>query len=137
MSGACVGIDGNEEADAATRNAADSPRIDAIAIPSDDRKIAATSTIINVWQQMRNTRQSKRAAVKQSVRKWQVAGVRSPREQVCIMILRVGHTKLTPSYLLQGQERPACTYGAALTVKHVIEDCSALAELRQRTQSKR
>ena len=46
-------------------------------------------------------------------------------------MLQIGHTNLTPSYFLQEQEQPVCTCGEALTVKHIIKDCSDLAELRQ------
>ena len=45
-----VGIESNEETDVAAKNAADSPWVDAIAIRPDDGKVAATSTIINMWQ---------------------------------------------------------------------------------------
>ena len=38
-----VDIEGNEEADAAAKHAVDSPQVDAIAIQSDDAKVAATT----------------------------------------------------------------------------------------------
>ena len=43
---------GNEEADAAARNAANGTGIDEIAILTDSAKVAVTTTIINAWQQM-------------------------------------------------------------------------------------
>ena len=55
---------------------------------------------------------------------------------VCITRLRVGHTNLTSSYLVQGQEQPVCICGGACMVKHVTEAISGLTELRQRYEVK-
>ena len=46
-----VGIQSNEEADAAARNAADSPQVDAIVIQPEDATVVTTTNIINVRQQ--------------------------------------------------------------------------------------
>ena len=80
------GTEGNEEADAAARHAADSQVI-AITIRHDDAKVAVTTTIINVWQKMWNERQGKVSAVKKSVRKRQVGDDQRRREQVWITLL--------------------------------------------------
>ena len=59
-----VGIEGKEEADAA-----DNPEFDATATRPEDAKVAATTSIINVFQRIWIARHSKVSAVKQSVHK--------------------------------------------------------------------
>ena len=57
----------------------------------------------------------------------------SHADRVVINRLRIGHTRLTNSYLLKGENQPecqACQY--ALTVKHILIDCTHLSAVRQR-----
>ena len=63
----CPGHVGNEEADAAARHAPGSPEVYPVSIRPDDPNVATTATIINVWQQMRNSHQTKLSAVKLSL----------------------------------------------------------------------
>ena len=51
----------------------------------------------------------------------------SRREEVVIHRLRIGHTRLTHSYLMEGKTNPpVCPYcnNAELTVKHIMIDCT-------------
>nr|CAI5836232.1 unnamed protein product [Callosobruchus analis] len=46
------------------------------------------------------------------------------RDQVCFTRVRIGHTHLTTSYLLLGNNHPRCDEcGASLTVNHLITEC--------------
>ena len=48
-------------------------------------------------------------------------------------VIRIGHTRLTHSYLLSGDEPPTCSScGLALTVHHILLDCPDLYNVRQR-----
>jgi len=55
------------------------------------------------------------------------------RYSVFINHLRIGHTRLTNSYLLKGENRPECPIcHSPLTVKHILIDCICFSAARQR-----
>jgi len=57
----------------------------------------------------------------------------SRHDRVVINRLRIGHTRLTISYLLKGESQPQCqACQSALTVKHLLIDCTHLSAVRQR-----
>ena len=57
----------------------------------------------------------------------------SRREAVIINRLKIGHSRLTHSYLLAGEDQPICAAcDAPLTVKHILLDCPALRDIRQK-----
>ena len=85
---------------------------------------------------MWNTRQSKLSAVKQNAHRWEMPRDRSRREKVYVIGLGIEHTSMISSYFLQRQKRSVYAYGGALTVTHILEDCSDLEELRQRHRLK-
>jgi len=54
-------------------------------------------------------------------------------DSVLINRLRIGHTRLTNSYLLKGENQPECQICRSfLTVKHILIDCTCFGEARQR-----
>jgi len=54
-------------------------------------------------------------------------------DPIVISCLRVGHTRLTNLYLLKGENQPECqACQSALTVKHILIDCTHLSAVRQR-----
>jgi len=53
----------------------------------------------------------------------------------CVLInrLRIGHTRLTHSYLLLGDDQPECgTCQCPLTVKHILVECVDLNDVRKK-----
>ena len=53
------------------------------------------------------------------------------REEVVLARLRVGHTRVTHSYLLQGEEQPQCVdCDAPFTVRHFLLECVDFAQVR-------
>ena len=57
----------------------------------------------------------------------------SRRDAVLINRLRIGHTRLTHSYLLSGDDQPVCSAcRSPLTVKHFIIECVNFAAIRSR-----
>ena len=54
----------------------------------------------------------------------QSATYRSRKEQVILDRLRIGHTRLTHSFLLKGEPPPECTTcECQLTIQHILVDC--------------
>jgi len=57
----------------------------------------------------------------------------SRHESVIINRLRIGHTRLTHSYLLSRDDQPTCSScGHPLTVRHILLDCVDLQDVRRR-----
>ena len=72
-------LKGYEDADSAART-----EVDVFNIRPVDLKIVATSAILTSWQQTWHTLCTKLRVVKESIGRWQHAGERNRREQVCL-----------------------------------------------------
>jgi len=54
-------------------------------------------------------------------------------EAIIIISLKIGHSRLTHSYLLSGENQPTCaSCDAPLTVKHIFLDCLDLQDIWQK-----
>ena len=54
------------------------------------------------------------------------------KEQVVLTRCRIGHSRLTHSYLLNNEERPECIpCNSNFSLKHVLIDCVDVADVRQ------
>ena len=130
-----IGISGNEEADKAAKDAL-SLEILPFKVPSNDFKPLIHKFIKTVWQQSWNdpaNRNNKLFAIKPGLGEW-LPGLRiNRREEIILARLRIGHSYITHSYLLKGEEEPQCIpCNAPLTIKHVLVDCLDLAPTRER-----
>jgi len=57
----------------------------------------------------------------------------SRHDRVVINRLRIGHTRFTNACVLKGENQPECqTCQSALTVKHILIDCTHINAVRQR-----
>ena len=57
--------------------------------------------------------------------------VRNIRKEVVLARLRLGHTRVIHSYLLQGEEQPQCVgCEAPFTVRHFLLECGDFAQVR-------
>ena len=128
-------ISGNEEADKAAKDAL-SLEVLSFKVPFSDFKPLINNFIKNVWQQSWSdpaNQNNKLFTIKPGVCEW-LPGLRTNRrEEIILARLRIGHSYITHSYLLKGEEEPQCIpCNAPLTVKHVLVDCVDLAPTRQR-----
>lgn len=56
------------------------------------------------------------------------------KDKITLAWLYIGHIYLTHSYLLKNEDKPTCTTcQAALTVKHILIECTPLAPLRHKS----
>ena len=54
-------------------------------------------------------------------------------DSVLLNRLRVGHSRLTHSYLLSGDDPPTCqSCGIPLTVQHILVECHNLHDIREK-----
>ena len=55
------------------------------------------------------------------------------REEIILARLRIGHTHMTHSYLLKGEDLPECIpCNTTLSVKHLLVECTDLAPYRDK-----
>ena len=128
-------ISGNEEADIAAKDAL-SLEILPFRVPFIDFKPLINNFIKNVWQQSWSdpaNQNNKLCTIKPGLGEW-LPGLRTNRrEEIILARLRIGHSHITHSYLLKGEEEPQCIYcNARLTFNHILVDCADLAPTRQR-----
>ena len=130
-----IGISGNEEADKAAKDAL-SLEILPYRLPFNDFKPLINNFIKNVWQLSWSdpaNQTNKLFTIKPGLGEW-LPGLRTNRrEEIILARLRIGHSHITHSYLLKGEEEPQCIpCNAPLTVNHIFVDCVDLAPTRQR-----
>ncbi len=113
----------------------------ALELPISDFKVSYTDfkPIINAHVQ--NTMQSrwdmltenKLHSIKPTLGEWAPGFRTVRRDEVVLSRLRIGHTRLTHSYLLKGEPAPVCIpCDAPFTVRHILLDCIDFSQSRHR-----
>ena len=131
-----IGVNGNERADSAAKSALDlSP--DNTSIPYTDLKPQINRFFVTKWQQCWNDSiNNKPFQIKPALGEWKfgrLAFRKSRMEQVIISRLRIGHTRLTHSFILEQEQPPQClTCQTPYTIKHILMECGVLATARER-----
>ena len=129
-----VGIKGNERADKLAKEAL-GHNVFATKIPYTDLKPRIYNLIFSKWQnQWDEEPNNKLYKIKPKVRQVYPHSSRcSRREEVVLARARIGHTYITHSFLLKGEQAPACnTCAVPLTVEHILIDCSDYAISRNK-----
>ena len=126
-----IRVSGNERGDLAVKLALDlSPNN--ISIPYTDLKPQINKFFLTKWQQCRNNNiNNKLFQTKPILWEWRPVFRKSRKEQVILSRLRIGHTSLTPSFILkQRQPRQCLTCQTPYTINHVLVECGAQVIMR-------
>ena len=128
-----IGVRGNEKADSAVKLALDLTP-DKSRIPYTDLKPIINKFLHTKWQQQwSNNIHNKLFQIQTTLGEWRPASRKSRREQVVISRLRIGHTRLTHTFILKQEPQPQClTCQATLTVKYILIECRTFAVNRKR-----
>ena len=133
-----VNVAGNEKADTAAKDAALAPtQAPPRAIPHTDMKRQVREAISKRWQEKWNSldREGRKLReIKQDVRRWKSSQNKSRRIETTLSRLRIGHTNITHSYLMQSQANPPeCEIcSVRITVKHLLLECRKYTQARNR-----
>ena len=126
-----IGIQGNEEADKAAKKAL---QIDMCKskIPYTDLKPTIKKFISDKWQKSwDNQTQNKLHEIQEAIGEWPTAYRYIRREEVILARFRIGHTHITRSHLLKGEDAPVCpSCKVQLTTKHILLNCNNLKHIR-------
>lgn len=119
-----VGIQGNELADIAAKQAA-SPdaQITPINIPASDITHTFKSAVNQLWNdEWRSQHHNKLNLIKKTTENWIIPLTR--QQQIKITRLRIGHCLLTHRYILEQRPPDICDQcDVELSVTHIITDC--------------
>ena len=121
-----VGVAGNYRADSlATQAATSNEPLHNIPLPYRDYFPTIRSHLTDLWQaNWTRTAQNKLRVVKPTVSTWQSSTQPNRRHEVVLCRLRIGHTRLTHSYLLSRDPQPYCEDCLVpLTVIHILAEC--------------
>ena len=128
-----VGIKGNEKADIAAKSAL-ALNVSDLKIPFTDFKPSINTFLHNKWQMSWNAAVfNKLHSIKPSLGEWQSNYRIDRKEEVTLARLRIGHTFITHSFLLKGEDWPVCIpCQEPFSVKHVLLDCTDFRFIRSR-----
>ena len=102
-------------------------------IPYTDLKLTISKFLHTKWQQQWNNNiHNKLYQIQPTLGEWRPAFRKSLREQVIISRLRIGHTRLTHSFILKQEPQPQClTCQTTCTVRHILMEYRAFAVIRR------
>ena len=128
-----VGIRGNEAADRAAKGALTSA-VSIAEVPSSDWKPKAIQFVQNLrnrnWAEVQS---NKLKEIVPNLKEHQQLQCHNRREEVVLTRLRIGHSRLTHSFLLKGEPPPEC-FGCntQYTLKHILLECVHFSNIRRR-----
>ena len=119
-----VGIGGNESADKAAKEASTHGQVHRQEVPVPDilayikRKVK--DKWADAWHNIEDNKKLRGIQPTIKLNDWSL----ERKDAVKLTRLRIGHTRLTHSFLLVGEELPWCDVcGEALTVEHILREC--------------
>ena len=130
-----IGLDGSDKVDRAAKIATKLPKItNTTQVPASDLKIYYKNKILVQWEtEWKNQTMSanKLLQIKPFPRIWSSSNRKSRHEEIVITRLRIGHTKLTHSYILARLFPPSCPKcdSENLDTEHLF-NCPQLTHLR-------
>ena len=128
-----MGIRGNEDADRAAKKSLALPQSN-IKLPYTDFNPCINKYIFSKWQlSWNNAVFNKLHDIEPTLGDWHQGNRSVRREEVVLSRCRIGHSHLTHSYLLKGEDQPECVpCQAPLSIKHILIDCVDFAPQRNR-----
>ena len=126
-----IGIQGNEMVDKQAKTSL-SLEPTSFKIPFSNFKPSINKYILEEWQtSWNNSIGNKLLDIKPTIGEYQSVVRNIRREEVVLARLRLGHARVTHSYLLQGEEHPQCVgCDAPFTVRHFLLECGDFAQVR-------
>jgi len=128
-----VNIRGNERADTAAKSALSLP-ITNMRLPARELIPCVSKFCLEEWQDIWDCCEgNKLHSINPTVGIVKHSKNISRYDSVMLNRLRIGHSRVTHSYLFSGDDSPACqSCGIPLTVKHMLVECANLQDIREK-----
>jgi len=128
-----VNIRGNERADTAAKSALSLP-VTNMKLPARELLPCVSNFCLDEWQDIWDCCEgNKLHSIYPTVGILKDSKNISRYDSVLLNRLRIGHSRLTRSYLLSGDDPPTCqSCGIALTVKHILVECRNSHDIREK-----
>lgn len=128
-----AGIAGNERADREAKRAIEDSSLHITELDIKDMKNHIKNKSLAEWNsKWHSTSGNHLREVKNSVLPYKASFTGRRKDDVTLARLRIGHTKLTHSYLLEKKDPPVCTWcNDRLSIKHLIENCPGTENARK------
>ena len=129
-----VGIPQNERADEAAKEAAErDATTGGGSVHYKDYYPVIREKVGMEWAESWLNSGSKLRDLKDNVQPWKFSLQKSRRQEVALCRLRIGHTRLTHSWIIERGQQPVCQdCNVPVTVKHILAECDLHANLRYR-----
>ncbi|KAL1447076.1 hypothetical protein WDU94_015622 [Cyamophila willieti] len=124
------GIRGNELVDNAAKNPLPTSSFIKTCTPEDFKPFISNILKKNwqtQWDSVSNTNKLK--SIKPVIGKWSSSSQDKRHEEVVLTRLRIGHTRVTHSFLFTKTDPPSCQCGLPVTVRHIL-NCPIYAQIR-------
>lgn len=128
-----VGIPGNERVDSLARSAPLLGRLNSRSLPVSDYYPAFKTFLYGRWQLFwADLSRNKLHAIKPSVFPWSNPHHKIRRWETALARLRIGHTRLTHSYLMSRSPPDLCPHcQTPFSVQHILLTCPHLSDARR------
>ena len=129
-----IGISGNERADELAKVATEIEPSLSFKVPSLDFRSSINKFVIETWQSRWDGEiENKLRKIEDKVGKHPGISKKRRRDEIVLARLRIGHSHLTHSYLLKGEDPPRCVIcNCTITIKHILLDCPDFAQSRSK-----
>ncbi|KAL1446356.1 hypothetical protein WDU94_009861, partial [Cyamophila willieti] len=116
------GIRGNEIVDTAARNHNVSSENKVMLCTPEDFKPFIKSLSYKYWQDQWNnvSNTNKLKLIKPIIQSWPTSNQKERYAEIVLTRMRIGHTRLTHSYLFTRTDPPLCQCGEPVTVRHIL-----------------
>ena len=120
------GVTGNEEADKMAKRSLSLDFVTELPTEIASIKSAIRRHILKYWQDQwsNDASQTQLTEIKPEIQQWSSSCRQNRQEEKTLMKMRIGHTRLTHSFIFLAEPRPRCTQcDHTLTVKHILLYC--------------
>ena len=127
-----IGIQENNKADSLAKAALNIVPDKKSKLPYSDFKLKIRQIITKKWQQLleKNPPPNKLFQAQPILKEKKLDPINTRREETILARPRIGHTRLTLSFILKDEPPPKCPCGNQYTIKHILIKYTKLTNIR-------